>query len=250
VSTDSPSGDPASVDAVRGDPIGGDAARGARGAHALRIGLTGPIGCGKSTVAGWLADLGARVIDADMVAREVTRPGSPELAAVVASFGAGVLRSDGSLDRSALGRLVFSDATALIRLEAIIHPAVRPRILAEIADADRSVAPAVVVEAIKLVEGGLADLCDEVWLITCDPADQLARLAARGSSRADSEARIAAQSDLVARLTPRATRILDTSGPRPEARLRVLEAWAAAIAPRPGDSKPGTDTNPYPDARS
>jgi dephospho-CoA kinase len=200
--------------------------------RAVRIGLTGPIGCGKSTVAGWLAELGARVIDADRVAREVTPPGSPELAAIVAEFGPDVLRADGSLDRPALGRLVFADAAALARLESIVHPAVRPRILAEIAEADRVAAPAVVIEAIKLVEGGLAGLCDEVWLVTCSPADQLARLAGRGAERADSEARIAAQSDLVARLTPRATRILDTSGPRTAARRLVLAAWSAA-APAP-----------------
>jgi dephospho-CoA kinase len=206
-----------------------------------RIGLTGPIGCGKSTVAGWLAELGARVIDADRVARDVTPPGSPELAAVVAAFGPSVLRLDGSLDRAALGRVVFSDAAALERLEAIIHPAVRPRILALITDDEASAAPAVVIEAIKLVESGLASLCDEVWLVTCDPADQRARLAARGANPADSEARIATQSDLVARLAPRATRILDTTGPRPAVRNRVLAAWSAATpsSPRP-PGEPGS----------
>jgi dephospho-CoA kinase len=206
----------------------------------LRIGLTGPIGCGKSTVAGWLAELGARVIDADSVARDVTPPGSAELAAVVATFGPAVLRADGSLDRAALGGIVFTDAAALERLEAIIHPAVRPRILAEIAHAEASPAPAVVIEAIKLVEGGLAALCDEIWLVTCDPADQLARLAARGANRADAEARIATQSDLVARLAPRATRILDTTGPRQAARARVLAAWSAATASLPPPAEPGS----------
>jgi dephospho-CoA kinase len=199
----------------------------------LRIGLTGPIGCGKSTVAGWLAELGARVIDADRVARDVTPPGSTELAAVVAAFGSGVLTGDGTLDRAALGRIVFADAAALERLEAIIHPAVRPRILALIAEAEASAAPAVVIEAIKLVEGGLADLCDEVWLVTCDAADQLARLAARGANPADSEARIATQSDLLARLTPHATRILDTAGPLQTARARALAAWSAAVGASP-----------------
>jgi dephospho-CoA kinase len=206
----------------------------------LRIGLTGPIGCGKSTVAGWLAELGARVIDADSVARDVTPPGSRELAAVVAAFGPSVLRADGSLDRAALGRIVFTEAAAIKRLEAIIHPAVRPRILGLIADADAVGTPAVVIEAIKLVEGGLANLCDEVWLVTCDPADQLARLAARGANRADSEARIATQSDLVARLTPHATRILDTTGARPTARARVLAAWSAATASLPPPAEPGS----------
>jgi dephospho-CoA kinase len=206
----------------------------------LRIGLTGPIGCGKSTVAGWLGELGATVIDADSVARDVTPPGSAELAAVVATFGPAVLRADGSLDRAALGRIVFTDTAALERLEAIIHPAVRPRILAQIAHAEASAAPAVVIEAIKLVEGGLAALCDEVWLVTCDPADQLARLAARGANPADSEARIATQSDLVARLAPHATRILDTTGPRQTARARVLAAWSAATASLPPPAERGS----------
>ena len=238
------------------------------GRRTLRIGLTGPIGCGKSTVAGWLADLGARVIDADEVARGVTPPGSPELAAVVDAFGAGVLHADGSLDRAALGRIVFADPAALRRLEAIIHPAVRGPILEQIADAQRDGVAAVVVEAIKLVEGGLAALCDEVWLITCDPTEQRARLIERTRARmaaqapstgadvaagddadirdrmaadaraaahletrleADTEARITAQSDLVARLRPHATRIIDTTGTLAESRSRVLAAWSAAM---------------------
>ena len=196
------------------------------------IGLTGPIGCGKSTVAGWLAELGARVIDADVVARDVTPPGSPELAAVVAEFGPGILRDDGSLDRRALGRIVFADPAALARLESIIHPAVRPRILAAIADAEREAPPAIVIEAIKLVEGGLATLCDEVWLVTCEPAEQLPRLAGRGESRTDAEARIAAQAGLVDRLRPLATRVIDTSGSMATARSRVEAAWAEAVPNR------------------
>jgi dephospho-CoA kinase len=204
--------------------------------RALRIGITGPIGCGKSTVASWLGELGAVVIDADQVAREVTPPGSAELEAVVEAFGRGVLRADGSLDRAALGRIVFADPAALAQLEAIVHPAVRPRILGLLADAERAGAPAVVVEAIKLVEGGLAELCDEVWLITCDPEAQRSRLARRASTAGmtpdttDVDARIAAQGDLVSRLTPYATRVLDTSGSIAESRSRVHSAWRAALA--------------------
>jgi dephospho-CoA kinase len=198
----------------------------------VRIGLTGPIGCGKSTVAGWLAELGARVIDADVVARDVTAPGTPELAAVVAEFGPGILRDDGSLDRASLGRIVFADPAALARLEAIIHPAVRPRILAAIAAAEPDGPPAIVIEAIKLVEGGLAALCDEVWLVICDPAEQLDRLAGRGESAADAEARIAAQSGLADRLRPSATRVIDTSGTLEAARQFVRDAWREARADR------------------
>ena len=196
----------------------------------LRIGLTGPIGCGKSTVAGWLGELGAAVVDADQVARQVTPPGSPELAAVVGAFGPTVLRGDGALDRAALARIVFADPAALARLEAIVHPAVRPRILEAIAAAEGMSRPAVVVEAIKLVEGGLASLCDEVWLVTCDPSEQLARLIARGADRADAEARIATQSDIAERLSTAATRVIDTSGPLGAARARVESAWREALA--------------------
>jgi dephospho-CoA kinase len=201
-------------------------------ARLIRIGLTGQIGCGKSTVAGWLAKLGARVFDADVLARDVTPPGSPELAAVVAEFGPGILRDDGSLDRGALGRIVFTDPAALTRLEAIIHPAVRPRILAAIAEAEREGPPAIVIEAIKLVEGGLATLFDEVWLVTCEPAEQLERLAGRGETPSDAEARIAAQAGLVDRLRSSATRVIDTNGPIAAARSRVESAWAEAVAGR------------------
>jgi dephospho-CoA kinase len=202
------------------------------------IGLTGPIGCGKSTVAGLLAELGAVVIDADRVAREVTPPGSPELAAIADEFGPLVLHPDGSLDRAALGRIVFADPAALRHLEGIIHPAVRPRILAEIEAARASGAEALVVEAIKLVEGGLATLCDEVWLVTCSPDVQLARLLARdggerGLALADAEARIAAQAGLVDRLRPAATRVLDTTGSLAHSRDVVASAWSETLGARP-----------------
>ncbi|MBI2775895.1 MAG: dephospho-CoA kinase [Chloroflexi bacterium] len=175
------------------------------------IGLTGPIGCGKSTVAGWLAQLGATVIDADVEARAVLEPGQPALEAVLAAFGAGLRRADGTLDRAALGRLVFADAGALARLEAIVHPAVRPRILAAMEAARAAGEPAVVVEAIKLVEGGLATLCDEVWLVDCEPAVQRERILGRGADAADADRRIAAQAGLRERLRARAWRVIDTS---------------------------------------
>jgi dephospho-CoA kinase len=195
----------------------------------VRIGLTGPIGCGKSTVAGWLAELGAVTIDGDEVAREVVEPGTPGFDAVVEAFGTTVLKPDGSLDRGALGRIVFADEAALRRLEAIVHPAVRPMILERIRAAELAEVQAVVVEAIKLVEGGLAALCDEVWLITCDAASQRARLAGRGTDADAAAERMRAQADLVERLRPVATRVIDTSGSRDEARTRIDAAWASAL---------------------
>ena len=198
----------------------------------LRIGITGPIGCGKSTVAGWLAELGAVVIDADIVAREVTAAGTPAAAAIAAAFGSWIVRADGSVDRAALGRIVFADPDALARLEAIVHPAVRPVILAQMEQAAAEGAPAVVVEAIKLVEGGLAALCDEVWLVTCHASEQLARLLARGTPGADAHARIAAQAGLTERLAAAATRVIDTSGAVAGTRERVEAAWLAALEGR------------------
>ena len=190
----------------------------------VRIGLTGPIGCGKSTIARWLGERpGVVVIDADRVAREVLDPGEPALAAVVERFGAGVLRLGGELDRSALGRLVFADPVALRDLESIVHPAVRPRILAALAAADRDGASAVVVEAIKLVEGSLAAECDEVWLVTCDPDVQRARLTRRGTSETDATQRIGAQGDVATRIGAAATRTIDTSGDPTETR-RLVDA--------------------------
>jgi dephospho-CoA kinase len=177
----------------------------------LTIGITGPIGCGKSTVARWLGErAGIEVIDADHEARLVLAPETTEVEAVYRRFGTSLRRPNGELDRAALGRIVFHDEAALRDLEAIVHPAVRPRILRAIERADANGARAVVVEAIKLVEGGLADLCDEVWLVTCDPAAQRERLVGRGDAPDDAQARIDTQGDLVARLRPRASRVIDT----------------------------------------
>ena len=195
----------------------------------VRIGLTGPIGCGKTTVASWLGELGAVVVDADEVARAVTAPGEPALAAVLARFGPAYRRPDGSLDRAALGRLVFSDPAALRDLESIVHPAVRPRIEGVVEAAEAAGAPAVVVEAIKLVEGGLAETCDEVWLVTCDAAEQRRRLIERGSPADEADRRIASQGAIVDRLRPRATRLIDTSGTRDRTRRLVADAWDAAV---------------------
>jgi dephospho-CoA kinase len=201
--------------------------------RALRIGLTGPIGCGKSSVARWLGDRGAAVIDADDVAREVTAPGEPALAAIFDEFGDAVRAPDGSLDRAALGGVVFSDADRLRALEAIVHPAVRPRLLARVAAAEREGAPIVVIEAIRLVEGGLAELCDETWLVLCDEVDQRARLEGRAGGRDDANRRIAAQRGIVDRLRPLVTRVIDTSGPRDAARSSALSALDEALAVPP-----------------
>jgi dephospho-CoA kinase len=196
----------------------------------VRIGLTGPIGCGKSTVARWLGERsGVLVIDADQVARDVLDPGEPALDAVVARFGEALIGTDGELDRASLGRIVFSDPAALRDLEAIVHPAVRPRIQAAISGAEAADADAIIIEAIKLVEGGLAKLCDEIWLVTCDPDVQRERLVGRGLPAEDAAQRIAAQTGFDERVRPAATRVIDSSGDPGATRAQVDAAFGAAI---------------------
>lgn len=214
---------------MKGTPPGGRPAR----RRALRIGLTGPIGCGKSTVAGWLAARGAAVVDADALTREVMVPGTAAFDAILARFGRSVVGPDGSLDRSALGRIVFADPAALRALEAIVHPAVRPLIVTAVAAAEGAGAPAVLIEAIKLVEAGYARECDEVWLVTCPEGEQRARLRARGATDAEVDQRLAAQGDVRNRLGPAATRVIDTGGSAEEAERRVADAYRVALhAPR------------------
>jgi dephospho-CoA kinase len=195
----------------------------------VRIGLTGPIGCGKSTVADRLAARGALVIDGDRLARDVTAPGGAAFASIVERFGPAVLSADGSLDRAALGRRVFADPAELRELEAITHPLIRPRIVAALDAADASAAAAVVLEAIRLVEGGYVDLLDEVWLVTCRPEVQLERLATRGLDRTESDHRISAQVGLVDRVRPVADRILETSGRLDETLAAADRAFDAAL---------------------
>ncbi len=202
------------------------------GSRTVRIGITGPIGCGKSQVVRWLADLGVAVVDADEVARSVTAPGEAAHDAVLHRFGGAVRGPDGNLDRSALARIVFADPAALRALEAIVHPAVRPRILAAMEAAEAAGAPALAIEAIKLVEGGLASLCDEVWLVRCDPAVQRERLVGRGMAEQDAAQRMAAQAGLADRLAPAATFVLDSGGSPAATRALVVAALGEAIAAR------------------
>ena len=186
------------------------------------IGLTGNIGCGKSTVAGMLADLGADVIDADKVAHAVMAPPGPVYDAIVREFGAGIVASDGSLDRRALGKVVFGDPSKLRLLDSLVHPATSAAIRTMVADASSR---AVVVEAIKLIESGTYRDCDSVWLVTCSRDQQVERLTSgRGMSVEDAMRRIDAQ-------TPASEKrlfadvVIDNGGTIDVTRRQVLEAW-------------------------
>lgn len=180
----------------------------------LLIGITGPIGCGKSTVAAILHELGGEVIDADVLARRATDPGRATLPAIRERFGPDVFTPDGELDRAAMASVVFDDSVALGDLERILHPEVRGMVDEALEKASVDDAAFVVVEAIKLVEGGLADRCNEVWLVECDPATQRRRLEDRGMGGDDAKRRLTAQGD---HLTERLAAALDrgtTAGPR------------------------------------
>lgn len=196
-----------------------------RRARPYLLGLTGNIACGKSTVLARLAEHGAVTIDADRVVHELQEPGQPVWAAVREAFGSGVLTPEGRLNRRALGAIVFNDPTALRRLEGLTHPAVRARIEARIAEAAARGAPVVVIDAIKLFEGGLADCCDQTWVVTCTPEQQLARLVARNSfSEAEARQRIAAQPPQAAKVA-RADVVIDNSGSLTDTYEQVDAAW-------------------------
>lgn len=195
----------------------------------LRVGLTGGIGAGKSTVARRLAQLGAVVVDADVLAREVVAPGSEGLAQVVEAFGTGVLQPDGALDRAALGRLVFGDPAARSRLEAITHPRIRA-----LTDVRFAAAPdgAVVVHDVPLlVELGYEDRYHLVVVVHADAEERVRRLVAeRGSDEADARRRVAAQADDEQRRAA-ADVWLDNSAGRDDLLADVDALWRERLVP-------------------
>ncbi|HAJ34199.1 MAG TPA: dephospho-CoA kinase [Chloroflexi bacterium] len=176
----------------------------------LTIGLTGNIATGKSAVLAYLQQRGAAVIDADKLAHQALAPGGAAYAAVVATFGPAIVAADGTINRQALGGIVFADAAQLAQLEAIVHPAVFELAQQELAT---TTAPVVVIEAIKLLESGrLLRLCDEVWVVVADEATQLQRLMQRrGMSEAEARQRMAAQSSQAEKIK-HATRIIENNG--------------------------------------
>ncbi|MFZ5814564.1 MAG: dephospho-CoA kinase [Bacillota bacterium] len=194
------------------------------------IGLTGSIASGKSTVSRALRELGAPVIDADAIVHELQQPGTPVTRAIAREFGPEVLRPDGSLDRAALGRIVFADPSRRKALEAIVHPAVRERIWQEVERYRAEGRPAVVLDIPLLFESGWDRLVDQVWVVYVDPPTQRARLIARdGLSPEEAERRIAAQMALEAKRA-RADRVIDNRGSESETRAQVADAWRDVTA--------------------
>jgi dephospho-CoA kinase len=194
----------------------------------LRIGLTGGIGSGKSTVAELLAGHGALVVDADRIAREVVEPGTPGLAAVVTEFGEQVLAPDGSLDRPALASLVFSDPAARARLDAVVHPLVRARAAELLSAAPRD---AVVVQDVPLlVETGQAGSYDLVVVVETEVEERVRRLVGRGLTADDARARIASQASDEERAAV-ADVVLTNDGDRAGLAAQVDRLWAERVEP-------------------
>ncbi|MBE7323167.1 dephospho-CoA kinase [Nocardioides sp. Y6] len=194
----------------------------------VRVGLTGGVASGKSTVSARLAELGAVVVDADLLAREVVAPGTDGLAEVVAEFGSEVLDADGALDRPALGALVFADESRRRALEAIIHPRVR----AAGAALEAAAGPdAVVVHDIPLlVETGQAAAFDVVVVVDAPVEEQVRRMVEdRRMNQDDARARIAAQATREQRLAV-ADVVIDNTGTLEELYARVDEVWTALRA--------------------
>ncbi|KQX79542.1 MULTISPECIES: dephospho-CoA kinase [Streptomyces] len=190
----------------------------------LKVGLTGGIGAGKSEVSRLLVSYGAVLIDADRIAREVVEPGTPGLASVVETFGPGILAADGTLDRPALGAIVFADPARLAALNALVHPLVGARS----AELEKAAGPdAVVVHDVPLLtENGLAPLYDLVVVVDASPETQLDRLVRlRGMTEADARARMAAQAAREERLAV-ADLVVDNDGPLEDLEPQVRKVWS------------------------
>jgi dephospho-CoA kinase len=201
------------------------------------LGITGNIACGKTAVGKMLLELGAeRYIDADAVVHDLYLSGQPIAVQVAGAFGPRVLAPDGSVDRKALGDIVFQDVGAMRRLEAIVHPAVGQAIAGELA----AVSPGgvAIIDAVKLLEGGSGALCQSRWLVICSEEQELARLIARnGLSSDEARARLLAQSPVQPRLSL-VDEVIDNSGSLDETRRQVEVAYERFLKHFPVQSTP------------
>ena len=193
------------------------------------IGLTGNIACGKSAVLLMLAELGAETIDADRVAHAIMAPGMPTTERIIAEFGPEIRAADGGIDRRALGAIVFADPVRLAHLDELAHPPTVAAIRERVAASDHAV---IVVDAIKLFEAGMAGDCDQIWVVTCDPEQQVERLMRRnGFDRATARQRIEAQPPPEDKVR-RADVVIDNSGTLDATSVQVQTAWKALPLPR------------------
>jgi dephospho-CoA kinase len=187
----------------------------------LRVGLTGGIACGKTTVVGFLRELGCAVLEADPLAHRAIEPGGPAYHDVVSAFGPGICAPDGSVDRGRLGKMVFADGRKLQTLNRLVHPHVIRAQEQQLAEWTAAGLPLGIVEAALMIEAGYHARMDRLMVCWCRPEQQLERLLARGLSAAEAQARIAAQLPIEEKLRL-ATDTMDCSG--------TLEATRAATA--------------------
>lgn len=188
------------------------------------IGLTGNIACGKTAVGHMLFELGAeRYIDADAVVHRLYLSGQPIALKVAETFGPAVIAPDGSVDRKALGALVFGNAEAMRRLEAIVHPAVGGALMSELALV--SATGIAVIDAVKLLEGSSGAFCQSKWIVICPEEQELTRLMVRnGLSEEEAWVRIRAQPSVAKRLAL-VDEVVDNSGTLEETRCQVVAAF-------------------------
>ncbi|MEW6034293.1 MAG: dephospho-CoA kinase [Chloroflexota bacterium] len=189
------------------------------------IGLTGGIGSGKSTVAGFLAGMGAVVLDADKVGHEVYRRGTPGWEGVVAAFGNGVVGPDGEIDRRKLAQIAFGSPEMVARLNSVVHPRMYQMMKERIEEWRRHGVAAVVLEAAVLIEAGWRGLVDEVWVTVAPEVSVVRRLKeSKGVNEDDTRARIRAQLSTEERKR-HADVVIENSGSREELRARVRVLW-------------------------
>ena len=188
------------------------------------IGITGNIACGKTAVGHMLLEAGAeRYIDADSVVHKLYQSGQAIAVQVTEAFGPGVIASNGDIDRKALGAIVFQDTEAMRRLEAIVHPAVSEALAHELASVNLS--DIVVIDAVKLLEGGSGKFCQSKWMVVCPEEQEYARLVARNQLKPeDALARIRAQAPVVDRLSL-VDEVIDNSGSLEDTRKQVSAAY-------------------------
>lgn len=190
------------------------------------IGLTGGIASGKTTVARMFEELGGVVVDADLLAREVVRPGEEAYQEIVAAFGEQVLHGDGTLNRAALGAIVFADPAARRTLEQITHPAIAKRAQDRLAELRQAGTRIVFYVAPLLIEAGITSRVDEVWVVYLNPEIQVQRLMARdGITRAEAQQRIDSQMPMDEKRR-HGTVVIDNSGDLAALKEQVTRVWA------------------------
>ncbi|MCL5047116.1 MAG: dephospho-CoA kinase [Actinobacteria bacterium] len=194
------------------------------------IGLTGGIASGKSTVSRILKELGAEIVDADLVAKEVVRPNTDAWRELVSEFGRGILNPDKTINRRKLGNMVFPDKTALAKLNHITHPRILKRITERIAQARQAGIRVLVLDAPLLIESGTVSMADQVWVVAVDQETQLTRLMARDHfTFQEALNRLNSQMPLAEKIKY-ATVVIDNSGSLEETRARITGLWEKIVS--------------------